>query len=230
MKEKNNCLPFYETEGIVIHGRGNGRLLGMPTANLKIENDDKLPKPGVYISRIYLNEQPFYGVTHIGKRPTIDDDKDISFETHILNFNEDIYGQKLKIQLFSKIRPIKKFAELPALFDQIRKDCVVAQEYWGIKQSDLELFMDIVKHQVKINNQEILLSSKEFDVLYLLYSNPDVIFTKKQIYEAIWHKKANDISNVIENTIYRIRRKIKKNYIDYDFIKTIKGYGYKFKK
>lgn len=49
MEEKNNRLPIYETEGIVIHGRGNGKLLGMPTANLKIEDDMKLPKSGVYI-------------------------------------------------------------------------------------------------------------------------------------------------------------------------------------
>lgn len=139
MEEKNNRLPIYETEGIVIHGRGNGKLLGMPTANLKIEDNMKLPKSGVYISRIYLDEQIFYGVTHIGRRPTIDDGKDISFETHILNFNKDIYGQKLKVQLFSKIRSIKRFAKLSSLFNQIKKDCAIAQKYWGIKQLSIDI-------------------------------------------------------------------------------------------
>lgn len=230
MEEKSEKFPLYEIEGVVIYGRGNGKFLGMPTANLMIEDDKKLPNSGVYISKINLEGQTFYGVTHIGKRPTIDDGKDRSFETHILNFNKDIYGHRLKIQLFSKIRDIEKFDGLSTLFKQIRKDCLVAQEFWGIKQHNFDLSIDIEKNQVKLNKQDVLLSSKEFDVLYLLYSNPDVIFTKKQIYEAVWHKPFDNVSYVVENTIYKIRKQIKKISTKHDYIKTIVGHGYQYNK
>ncbi|MGI6607904.1 MAG: riboflavin kinase [Erysipelotrichaceae bacterium] len=128
--EKN---PFYEVKGTVIPGRGVGRQIGMPTANIKIEDEDRLPKPGVYISRIFLNGQTLYGVTHIGERPTFYDSKEISFETHILDYNKYIYGCEIQIQLFSKIRSTQKFDGAAALTEQIKKDCIAAREYWGLK-------------------------------------------------------------------------------------------------
>ncbi|HQB33043.1 MAG TPA: riboflavin kinase, partial [Erysipelotrichaceae bacterium] len=92
MSENANQLPLYETRGVVIPGRGVGKSIGIPTANLKIEDEDRLPEPGVYISRIFLAGQTLYGVTHIGARPTFDDSKEVSFETHILDFDRNIYG------------------------------------------------------------------------------------------------------------------------------------------
>ncbi len=228
MGRKEIQSPFYETTGIVIHGRGIGKLVGMPTANLKIASDTALPKSGVYISRIFIEGQTFYGATHIGERPTVDDSKDTSFETHILNFNEDIYGYKVRIQLFSSIRLPRKFDELSSLLEQIRKDCVVVQEYWGIKQLNSDLLIDIGTHQVKLNERKVSLSTKEFDVLYLLYSNPDVAFTKKQIYEAVWHEPANNFYHAVENTIFQIRKRLKAFFTNHDYIKTVTGYGYKY--
>lgn len=228
MNKMNDQSPFFETGGIVIHGRGIGKLVGMPTANLKIENDSRLPQSGVYVSKVFLQGQILYGITHIGERPTIDDSKDISFETHILNFNKDIYGQKLRVQLFSKIRQLQKFDELGLLLEQIRKDCVVVQQYWGLKGLRSDLSIDIQTHQVKINGQEIYLSTKEFDVLYMLYLNPDAAFTKEQIYEAVWHEPANSAYHAVENTIFQVRKKLKAFSEKHDYIKTIVGYGYKY--
>lgn len=228
MEERDNQSPFYEMSGIVVHGRGIGKLVGMPTANLKVEKDINLPNPGVYISKVVLKGKTLYGITHIGERPTVDDSKDISFETHILNFNEDIYGFKIQVQLFFKIRLPQKFNELSSLLEQIRKDCVAVQEYWGIKQLASDLFMDIGRHQVKLYDHEIALSVKEFDVLYLLYSNPDVAFTKRQIYEGVWHEPANDVYHAVENTVFQIRKRIKAFSAGHDYIKTIVGYGYKY--
>ena len=71
-----------------------------------------------------------------------------------------------------------------------------------------------------IVRKDINFSVKEFDVLYMLYSNPGMAFTKQQIYEAVWHEKANGY--------FQIRKKIKKYSSDKNYIKTVVGYGYKF--
>ena len=69
-----NRKPIYTSFGIVIHGRGIDKLVGTPTANLKVENEKQLPENGVYITRIFLDNQIYYGITHIGTRPTVDND------------------------------------------------------------------------------------------------------------------------------------------------------------
>ena len=85
--------------------------------------------------------------------------------------------------------------------------------------------------RVKLKSQTFTtygFSVKEFDVLYMLYSNPGMAFTKQQIYEAVWHEKANGYFHAVENTIFQIRKKIKKYSSDKNYIKTVVGYGYKF--
>lgn len=228
MKEKNDISPLYQINGIVIHGRGIGKLVGMPTANLQIAPNNRLPEAGVYISKIELDAQTLYGITHIGTRPTVDNDSDMSIETHIINFNKEIYGYSMKIQLFSKIRDPQKFNNLSLLLEQIRNDYLVVQDYWGIKFATSKLTIDIRTHQVKIGNREVYLSTKEFDILYLLFSNPDVAFTKEQIYEAVWHEPANNSYHAVENTIFQVRKKMKPYSPHHDFISTIVGFGYKY--
>lgn len=228
MKEKSNISPLYQIEGIVIHGRGIGKLVGMPTANLQIAPNNRLPESGVYISKIELDAQTLYGITHIGTRPTVDNDSDMSIETHIINFNKDIYGYSMKIHLFSKIRDPQKFDNLSLLLEQIRNDCLVVQDYWGIKFAASKLTIDIGTHKVKIGDKEVYLSTKEFDILYLLFSNPDVAFTKEQIYEAVWHEPANNSYHAVENTIFQVRKRIKPYAPNHDFVSTIVGFGYKY--
>lgn len=214
-------------QGTVIHGRGIGKLVGSPTANLEISNGTAIPEPGVYISQIFWNEQTYYGITHIGHRPTVDNDEVISVEVHFLNFNQDIYGEKLEIQLFEKIRSIQKFDNVSALLAQIRMDCIFAQDFWGIKRTCSQLQVNFENHYVRVDNGEVYLSNKEFDVLYMLYSNPDVTFTKEQIFETIWHEPSVGCCHAVENTVFQIRKKIKAIVKDVDFIKTVVGYGYK---
>lgn len=72
--------------GSVIYGRGIGKHVGTPTADLRVKDQTKLPEIGVYTSKIILCHYIFYGVTHIGTRPTLDTDKRISVETHILKY------------------------------------------------------------------------------------------------------------------------------------------------
>lgn len=228
MKEKSKISPLCQIDGIVIHGRGIGKLVGMPTANLQIAPNSRLPEAGVYISKIEVDAQSLYGITHIGPRPTVDNGSDMSIETHIINFNQDIYGASMKIQLFSKIRDPQKFDNLSLLLEQIKNDYLAVQDYWGIKFAASKLTMDIRTHQVKIGDKEIYLSAKEFDILYLLFSHPDAAFTKEQIYEAVWHEPANHAYHAVENTIFQIRKKIKPYSPHHDFISTIIGFGYRY--
>ena len=223
MKEKNISLC-----GKVVHGRGIGKLVGSPTANLEILSKDNPPILGVYASSVCWNEKTYYAVTHIGKRPTIDNDENISIEVHLLNFNQDIYGEKLLVELYTKLREPQKFSDLSALLNQIRRDCIATREFFNLDDLPTKLYMDIEKPKVSVENTEVFLSMKEFDILYLLYSNPDVTFSKEQIYQAVWHEFSNDYFHAVENTIYQIRKKLRP-YLRYmDCIKTVVGYGYKF--
>lgn len=219
---------IYKSWGTVVHGRGIGKLVGMPTADLRVENEKQLPENGVYITKILVDGKAHYGITHIGPRPTVYNDKEISVETHILNFNGNLYGQKIEIQLFGKIREPMKYDNLSLLLDQIRLDCLVVKEYWKIEYGDPQLCIDIKKHLVKIDGQELLLSAKEFDVLYLLYSNPEETFTKEEIYQAVWHEPANGYCHAVENTVYQIRKKVSVLVKELDFVRTVAGYGYKY--
>ncbi len=228
MKVKRNLKPIYTITGTIIHGRGIGKHVGTPTANLKNENREELPENGVYTAEIVLNNQIYYGVTHIGTRPTVDNDNDISIETHILNFDMDIYGCLMTVKLYQKFRGIHKFDNLSQLLEQIKKDCQSAREFWGVKQSKVPLLITYETHYVSVDSQNIYLSAKEFEVLYMLYSNPTVSFTKEQIYKAIWHEPTNNYFHAVENTIFQIRKRLKPYSNGYDFIKTIVGYGYKF--
>lgn len=88
--------------------------------------------------------------------------------------------------------------------------------------------MDVEKHLTKIDNHTICLSNKEFDVLYMLYSNPDVTFTKEQIFEAVWHEPSVGCCHAVENTVFQIRKKYKEIAENIELIKTVVGYGYKF--
>ena len=91
MKENTNA-PIYTLTGTVIHGRGIGKHVGTPTANMEIAKNTFLPKTGVYVADILLSDNRYYGVTHIGARPTLDNDDSVSIETHIFDFDKDIYG------------------------------------------------------------------------------------------------------------------------------------------
>lgn len=215
-------------QGKVIHGRGIGKLVGSPTANLELLQGSAIPEQGVYTSRILLNGQSYYGVTHIGKRPTVDNDENVSVEVHFLNFNQEIYGEVIRVQLYMKLREPQKFNDLSALLNQIRHDCIETRKFFRLNDLPASLYMDIEKHRVSIGKEEISLSSKEFDVLYLLYSNPDVTFSKEQMYEDVWHELPNGCFHAVENTIFQIRKKLRPHLGGTNCIKTIVGYGYRF--
>ena len=106
MKENIN-KPIYTLTGIVIHGRGIGKHVGTPTANIEIAKNTFLPKTGVYVADILLSGKIYYGVTHIGTRPTLDNDSFVSIETHIFDFSGDLYNENIRIELVRYLREEK---------------------------------------------------------------------------------------------------------------------------
>ena len=112
----------YFFSGKVIQGNRLGRTIGYPTANVFVENENKLiPADGVYAVDIQLVERKLKGMMNIGMRPTVDG-KQRTIEVNIFNFDEDIYGEDLKITLKKHLRSEIKFAGLDELKAQLAKD------------------------------------------------------------------------------------------------------------
>jgi riboflavin kinase / FMN adenylyltransferase len=117
----------YFFSGTIIEGNKLGRTIGYPTANLQIEDEYKLiPSNGVYAVDVLLGKGMHRGMMNIGMRPTVDGKKR-TIEVHIFNFNEDIYGQTMKVTLKKWLRSEVKFTGLDELKAQLAKDMVNAE-------------------------------------------------------------------------------------------------------
>jgi riboflavin kinase/FMN adenylyltransferase len=117
----------YSIRGPVVRGEQRGRELGYPTANIGITPDRALPTLGVYATWAYLGESRYPSATNIGRRPTFDGE-DVSVETYIMDFEGDIYGQTLKIELVERISPEVKFETVDQLKAKIADDVAKARE------------------------------------------------------------------------------------------------------
>ena len=112
----------YSLSGTVVNGEKRGRVLDFPTANLQIENKSLLvPLAGVYAVYVSLKSRQYNGMLNIGNRPTFDG-KNTTIEVHLLEFNQMIYGENLKIEFVKWLRPETKFRNVEALISQLKKD------------------------------------------------------------------------------------------------------------
>jgi riboflavin kinase / FMN adenylyltransferase len=117
----------YQIRGIVEHGRNRGgRLLGFPTANIKL-HDELAPKTGVYAVTVEHKNERYKGVANIGYSPTFDD-KIYTIEVHLLDFDGDLYDRKIQVNFIAKLRDEIKFSGIDALSKQIHKDIEVAKQ------------------------------------------------------------------------------------------------------
>ncbi|WNH08824.1 bifunctional riboflavin kinase/FAD synthetase [Thalassobellus suaedae] len=108
--------------GIVVKGKALGRQIDYPTANILIEENYKLiPKQGAYIVSSVIDDVLIYGMMNIGVNPTVNGEKE-TVEVHFLNYNSDIYGKKIQIDLLDRIRDEVKFESVEALKNQLAKD------------------------------------------------------------------------------------------------------------
>ncbi len=118
---------FYQVTGEVVQGqKRGGPVLGVPTANLKLV-DELFPKPGVYAVWAQRGEQILPGVANVGYNPTFDH-QELSVEVHIFDFDEDIYGQSLRVHFVKRLRDEKKFSGVEELMSWIRQDMQQARE------------------------------------------------------------------------------------------------------
>lgn len=123
MTKVNELLGYpFTVDGIVIHGHHVGRTIGIPTANLQVDHKVALPPRGVYAVKVWLGQRCFLGVLNIGMRPTVANGEDTSVEVHILDFDEDIYGEYVMVSIYHWLRGEVKFDSLEALKAQITYD------------------------------------------------------------------------------------------------------------
>jgi len=121
----------YYLRGIVHHGDARGRTIGVPTANMT-PTVDFVVRRGVYITETHYRNKTFPSITNIGFNPTFHGETDppIKTETHLFDFDEDIYGQEIQVDLLQFLRDEKKFANVKELIAQIHADIQHAKGYF----------------------------------------------------------------------------------------------------
>jgi riboflavin kinase/FMN adenylyltransferase len=126
--ELNGCLGRrYSLSGVVIKSDQRGRTIGFPTANLDVWDELLLPAYGVYATEAWLDGRRLAAATNVGVRPTVDGHH-LTVEAYLLDFDEDIYGQTVRLEFISRIRPEMKFSGLEALKAQIAADVAAVRE------------------------------------------------------------------------------------------------------
>ena len=125
----------YSITAEVVSGRRVGNTIGFPTANIHPERFLVLPETGVYITKTLLDGKFYNSMTNVGYNPTFEDVKQITVETHLIDFNQDIYGKKIEVFFLKKIRDEKKFKNVDLLVKQIAKDMRTTKEFFGIQEN-----------------------------------------------------------------------------------------------
>jgi riboflavin kinase/FMN adenylyltransferase len=120
----------YSVTGTVSRGRGIGEQLGFPTANVQPDHS-AIPAQGVYFAETVVDGVAMPSAVNIGIAPTIRH-ADVTIETHILEFKDDIRGKEIEVVFYERIRPEKKFPSKEALIEQIAADVSSAKSYFGI--------------------------------------------------------------------------------------------------
>ncbi len=114
---------WYAMSGEVIHGDGRGKHIGIPTANIEVWSKQLLPLNGVYACMVELDSKSFPGVVNIGNRPTFyQPPAKQTIETHILDFNKEIYGKIMKVSFIERLRPELRYSSAEELISQIQND------------------------------------------------------------------------------------------------------------
>jgi len=121
----------YSVCGRIVHGEKRGRALGYPTANIKLHRKNT-PLHGVFaVTMTGLGEEAIQGIANVGTRPTVDGGSKVILETHLFNFNREIYGHYVEVHFKHKIRDEMRFHSLDKLKAQIEKDVAVTQKIFA---------------------------------------------------------------------------------------------------
>ena len=133
--EMEECSKYlgrnYDIGGEVVVGNRLGRTIGFPTSNIMIDESMVTPPNGVYITYCIYNGTKYPSITNVGIKPTIGSFKK-NMETHIFNFDKELYGKQIKVEFIKKTRDEVKFRNIGELSAQIAKDCNEAKTYHGL--------------------------------------------------------------------------------------------------
>lgn len=131
VEQANAMLGYrYGLEGVVVAGNHIGRTINFPTANLSVCDPQKLvPGSGVYVVAVKVLGKIYKGICNIGVRPTVGQHNVQTIETHILDFDQDIYGYQLQIEFIRRLRDEQRFGSLSELKLQLELDKAAAQAY-----------------------------------------------------------------------------------------------------
>lgn len=131
IKKANRLLGrSYEIDGEVTKGKSRGKILGFPTANIETEND--IIPQGVFITQTRIGSKIYQSMSNIGKQPTFNQ-HDLNIESHIIDFEGDLYGKRIGIYFLQKIRDEIKFSSPDELTGQLEKDLETTQSYFRTK-------------------------------------------------------------------------------------------------
>lgn len=131
MEKVNELLGYaYFTRGEIVHGRQLGRTIGVPTANLIPPTCKKLPPNGVYITKSYIGEKVYQGITNVGYKPTVKENF-LGVETYLFDCDEDLYGQEAEVRFYRYLRPERKFESLQELKGQLDIDVKKGRDFFG---------------------------------------------------------------------------------------------------
>lgn len=120
--------PYY-VSGTVVHGHAIGRTIGIPTINLIPDDEKMLPPNGVYLTKTIIDDVEYLGITNIGVKPTISGEETKGIETHLFDYEGDLYDRELLVEFFDFVRPEKKFDSLEELKQQLIKDVLWGREW-----------------------------------------------------------------------------------------------------
>jgi len=134
----NHLLGYpYAIHGVVSPGRSRGRTMGFPTANITVDDTQKmLPASGVYVTQAHWANHHYYAMTNVGVNPTFERDHIVRVETHIPRFTGELYGEKIEIRFLERLREEKRFDSKEDLIDQIQRD-LASFEKFVYKKKDM---------------------------------------------------------------------------------------------
>jgi riboflavin kinase/FMN adenylyltransferase len=122
----------FELQGVVVHGAARGKLMKVPTANLRTPNE-LIPRKGIYVTMARVDARRMKSVTSIGIRPTfssVNETPILTIETHILDLEQDLYGRQLNLEFFLRLRDERRFENQEGLVDWIRRDVARARRFF----------------------------------------------------------------------------------------------------
>lgn len=127
----NHLLGYrYFVTGEVVHGNQFGRIMGIPTMNQLPPEEKLLPPNGVYVTETVIGEKRYRGITNVGCKPTVGEKNPIGVETHLFDFEEDVYGRTVTVEFLASVRSERRFSSVEELKSQLQRDIVCGRTFF----------------------------------------------------------------------------------------------------